>query len=125
MRWICAARTFWQRLAVVCACGALAAVLVLVLPWSYRCPVSTFLHFPCPGCGMTRAARLLLQLDLRGAFVAHPMVYGVLGYGAVLVYAYLFDKMYIVRSRVYVWSFCIAMLAVWVIRLCAGWLPAV
>ena len=64
-------------------CGLL--VLCVGLMWLFHlpCPVSHFLHVPCPGCGMTRAYLCLLRLDMAGAFRMHPMFWSVpvlLGY---------------------------------------------
>ncbi len=40
-----------------------------------RCLFLQFLHFPCPGCGMTRALISLMHFDLAAAFSYHPMVF--------------------------------------------------
>ncbi len=56
---------FFLKLAFLVLCGGvLLAVYLLGVP----CPILTYLGFPCPGCGMTRAYLSLLRLDLRGAF---------------------------------------------------------
>lgn len=39
------------------------------------CVFQHFLHIPCPGCGMTRALRAVLRLDLRGAWGYNPMIF--------------------------------------------------
>ncbi|MGN1377748.1 MAG: DUF2752 domain-containing protein [Dorea sp.] len=36
--------------------------------------------YPCPACGLTRAAVCLLHLDLAGAWNMHPFIYAVVGY---------------------------------------------
>ena len=40
--------------------------------WLPGCLVRAATGFPCPGCGMTRALLLLLQLRLEAALTAHP-----------------------------------------------------
>lgn len=40
------------------------------------CPMVFFTGLPCPGCGITRAFRLLLQLRFQEAWNMHPFVYG-------------------------------------------------
>ncbi len=44
-------------------------------PFGHRLPVLSHFGFPCPGCGMTRAALALLQLNLAAAWQFHPMVF--------------------------------------------------
>jgi len=38
-----------------------------------RCPTAQLFHFPCPGCGMTRALKLLAEGDLRASLAMHPL----------------------------------------------------
>ncbi len=49
----------------------LAALIVAGLPW--RCPLLTLTGIPCPTCGITRATRLALHGDFRGATLMHPL----------------------------------------------------
>ena len=53
---------------VAWALGVMPALLGL-----QRCPSALLLHTPCPGCGMTRAAWLLLRGDVRGSIAMHPL----------------------------------------------------
>lgn len=39
------------------------------------CPMVYVTGFPCPGCGMTRAALLFFQGDFTGAYRMHPFFY--------------------------------------------------
>jgi hypothetical protein len=48
--------------------GALPAITGLS-----RCPSALWLHHACPGCGMTRAVRLLAQGDLAASLAMHPL----------------------------------------------------
>lgn len=52
----------------VWALGALPAITGLM-----RCPSAMWFHRACPGCGMTRAAWLLVRGDLRGSLAMHPL----------------------------------------------------
>jgi hypothetical protein len=37
------------------------------------CPVRTWMHQPCPGCGATRALLLAARGDLHGSLHLHPL----------------------------------------------------
>ena len=65
----------------------LAVLLGIYLLLSIPCPIQKFLHFPCPGCGMTRAWLCVLRLDFGGAFRMHSMFWSV----PLLIVYYLFD----------------------------------
>ena len=36
-------------------------ILFIILDITYVCPFNYYFHIPCPGCGMTRAFKLILQ----------------------------------------------------------------
>lgn len=48
---------------------------ILILFWSLHIPClfQHFLHISCPGCGMSHAMFCALKLDLKNAFLSHPM----------------------------------------------------
>jgi Protein of unknown function (DUF2752) len=48
--------------------GALPAALGLL-----RCPVAQFAHHACPGCGLTRAVRLLAHGDVAASLHMHAL----------------------------------------------------
>lgn len=50
-------------------------VLVHIL-FGQFCPMMIVLHFPCPGCGMTRALFLVLSGQWQQAWRLQPLVYG-------------------------------------------------
>ena len=50
-------------------CAALLVIVCLGL----NCPIRSLTGIPCPGCGMTRAWKAALRLDLITAFQYHPM----------------------------------------------------
>lgn len=49
------------------------AVVAVLLAIGGRCVFRTYLGFPCPGCGMSRAMLSALRLDFAAAFSYHPM----------------------------------------------------
>lgn len=49
----------------------------------YLCPSVLLTGYPCPACGMTRAAFCLFRMDFKGAFSIHPFIYAVAAYVAV------------------------------------------
>jgi Protein of unknown function (DUF2752) len=68
--------------------GVLAAWVFAALPvalgWQ-TCTFATLLHRPCPGCGMTRAVRLMQAGDVAGSLRMHPLALPVLAAGALIV----------------------------------------
>lgn len=42
------------------------------------CPSVLFTGYPCPGCGMTRAAFRILRFDFAGAWEMHPFVFAII-----------------------------------------------
>jgi hypothetical protein len=65
------------RAALVAAVWAVA-LLPAAFGWQ-RCTVAVLLHHPCPGCGMTRAMRLLLAGNVAESLRMHPFAVPVLG----------------------------------------------
>ena len=60
--------------------GLVAAALVALSPLAPRlaarlfpCPLKAWTGWPCPGCGTTRAALALADLDLAAAFAVSPL----------------------------------------------------
>jgi hypothetical protein len=58
--------------AVLTALVWIVAALPFVLG-VMSCPTARYLHAPCPGCGMTRAMRLLLSGDVAGSLAMHAL----------------------------------------------------
>ncbi len=52
-----------------------------------RCTVATLFHVPCPGCGMTRALRLLAHGQTAESLRMHPLALPVLVAGSLLMLA--------------------------------------
>ena len=43
---------------------AIIFLLFYVFEFSWDCPIKKYLHFACPGCGLTRSIRALLNFNL-------------------------------------------------------------
>ncbi len=54
--------------ALVWAFAALPFLVGLV-----QCPTARLFHFPCPGCGMTRAFQLLVHARIDASLDMHPL----------------------------------------------------
>jgi hypothetical protein len=69
--------------------AAVAGVWVLsalpVVTGLQRCPVATVFHRPCPGCGMTRALKLLADGDVGASLRMHPLAVPVLAAGLLFI----------------------------------------
>jgi hypothetical protein len=65
-----------RRLALFLGILAYFAVAFYVMgKTGIGCVFVEFLGIPCPGCGMTRALRALLRLDLAAAFSYNPLIF--------------------------------------------------
>ncbi|MDF3006033.1 MAG: hypothetical protein K0S22_2505 [Oscillospiraceae bacterium] len=81
----------WRKRLVLFAALLLAAVYFFLDYIHFGCIFQRFLHIPCPGCGMTRAIKSVLVLDLVAAFLYHPMVFSLpLVAGYILMNGHLF-----------------------------------
>jgi hypothetical protein len=70
------------------AAGVAAAWAFAVLPaaiGSQRCAFATILHWPCPGCGMTRAIHLLQAGEIGASLRMNPFATPVIAVGAMLM----------------------------------------
>ena len=65
------------HLAVLAVC---ALYLWFMAASGIGCPIRRLIGFPCPGCGMSRAAAAMLRLDFAKAFALHPMVFVIFPY---------------------------------------------
>ena len=76
--------------------GISAYYLLVHFLFGQFCPMMIVLHFPCPGCGMTRALFLVLRGCFGKAWRMQPLIYGwmILGIWFV-VNRYILDR----RSR--------------------------
>lgn len=61
--------------------GIAAYFLFVHFAFGQFCPMLIFLHFPCPGCGMTRALFLALTGCWAAAWQLQPLVFGWIALG--------------------------------------------
>ncbi len=57
--------------------AVLALLYLMISNYFFRtpCPVAILLHFPCPGCGMTRAFKALFHCRFDRAVQCHAMIF--------------------------------------------------
>ena len=83
------------------------------------CPIKFITGISCPGCGMSRAALSLLQLDFVAAFYYHPFFpFVFIMAGAFILY--ILEKL---PKKVYnavTFIFCAAFLLLWIFRMIFG-----
>lgn len=67
-----------------------AVILILALYFLFFryvlhsiCPVVLVTGYPCPGCGMTRAAFCVLRMDFESAWETHPFIFPIILLAAV------------------------------------------
>jgi hypothetical protein len=114
----------------VVASLALASFALLALPVRL-CLVATFLHVPCPGCGLTRAAFAMMRGDFRRAFELHPLSWLVVPLLALIVVGHAVGyvrtgRAWAAAARVSRWSeaamaiVALLLVAVWIARFCGS-----
>ena len=72
------------------------------------CPVVLVTGFPCPGCGMTRAAFCVLHLDFIGAWETHPFIFPIILLAAVFTW----NRYILCRTSQPLLKKCVVVLAV-------------
>lgn len=83
------------------------------------CPIKFISGISCPGCGMTRAALSLLQLDFASAFYYHPLFPLVFVMGGSFVLN-AFEKLPKKIFDIIIYVCCGLFVLVWIIRMFAG-----
>lgn len=81
---------------VIAVLGTVFLWAFVALPYllgSYRCPVATLTHHPCPGCGMTRAFMLLFAGDIGASLRMHPLAVPTAGVQAAIAIGSLVEAM--------------------------------
>jgi hypothetical protein len=71
------------RAALTALVWAVSALPVLL--GFQQCAIATLFHVPCPGCGMTRALRLLADGHAEASLRMHPLAVPVLAAGSLLI----------------------------------------
>lgn len=80
------------------------------------CIFQTLLGIPCPGCGMTRAILSALRLDLKAAFLYHPMFWSM----PILYLYFLLDKGIFPKklwNRLLLWGICGGFVLNWFVKI--------
>lgn len=82
------------------------------------CPVVLMTGYPCPGCGLTRAALRLLHFDFTGAWEMHPFIY-VIGVLALFfcLNRYILNGKYTKQLKAFVVITAIAMIIFYIWRM--------
>jgi hypothetical protein len=95
-----------------------AVVLAVYLLGAPACPLRRVVGMPCPGCGLTRATASFIQLDLVGAFAAHPLVFVIMPLIGWLAVHTVFGAVRVPAPPAWLWVAAAAlMVAVWLVRL--------
>jgi hypothetical protein len=74
-------RALHARVRALRALGVLAVWLVTAVPLFVghpRCTFARFLHYPCPGCGLTRAAHLFASGHVAESLAMHALLVPIL-----------------------------------------------
>ena len=53
----------------------LILVILTIIIIDYNCPIYNIIGIPCPGCGITRAFKALLQLDFNEVLIHNASIY--------------------------------------------------
>ena len=96
-----------------------------LLGLKYPCLFYKVTHYPCPGCGGTRAMRALLRGDIRRCLYDYPpMIFGVVVYVVFMVRCFLHKHFGVKKSKdgtVLKWFYAFFVLAgiQWIVKLAA------
>lgn len=103
-----------KRKRYIAAGAVLAAVAAFYL--TIGCPIRFFTGVSCPSCGMSRACLACLRLDFAQAFHLHPLVFLLPAVAALFLWQRKNRKV----CYAVLFSFCAALVAVWLIRMFSG-----
>ena len=73
-----------RNVGIVCLPGGAYALICTRFGVGIPCPFRKLTGFLCPGCGVSRLCLCLLRLDFAGAWAAHPVIFSLLPFAAVL-----------------------------------------
>ena len=94
----------------LCMVGMLAGFVLLVNILHTGCLIRFLTGVSCPGCGITRAIKALLELNFSKAFYYNPMVYVLL---LTPIWIFLSPR----QQNVSEWLFCVLGVCVYLVRL--------
>ena len=96
--------------------SAICAAVLVFLRFFYMCPMKLLFDIPCPGCGMTRAVWYFMTFRFSLSFAYNPLavfvIIGVVYYLFVRKFRRIPEKW----EKIYFWTFCAALIIVWIIR---------
>ena len=94
-----------------------AAVFFFIFGRFYRCPISSVVAIPCPGCGMTRALLSAIKFNFTEAFRYHPLFFVVILGFIVAVVFYLKGDLKVLLNRKIAIPIALLFLLVYIIRM--------
>jgi len=69
---------------------------LMVLKFNFKCLLKEYLNIECPGCGLTRAFKSMLQLNFIDAFnyniLSIPLFFILLVFNILIIYDIIFNK---------------------------------
>jgi hypothetical protein len=90
--------------------GLLAVIVFALIPQSWIfggqiiCPTRWLFHFPCPLCGMTRAAWLLVHLQWKEAWMYNPGIFPLMVLFFIMIVAAIKGEKWLKIMRWSVWG---------------------
>lgn len=69
-------------------------ILVYVLTVGHECVFLKYFNVICPGCGMTRAIKAVMEFKFKDAFLYHPMVYSL-----PLIFVYIIKNGKVIKNN--------------------------
>ena len=99
------------------------------LRWPLPCAFYSLLHFPCLGCGATRALRALAGGRLRESFLWHPAVPFFALQAVIFLLSQALGRLTHGKRRMltfndrYIYALLAVILLQWIVKLLIGWQP--
>lgn len=82
------------------------------------CFVRSVSGFPCPGCGLTRAAAALFNGNIKEAFNYHPLIIAAIFFILVCFAAFVFNiNISKTRFRIFFWFVFVLFIGVYIVRM--------
>lgn len=118
-------------LSVIYVLGILWIAVNSMFDWRFTvCPTKTLLGIPCPGCGTTRAAMMIIGGDLKGGIMMNPniiLIAAILVCAPFILWARLWlDKDYMktvdhwLKKKAILYPLLAIELAIWIYNMARG-----
>ena len=88
-------------------------IILLLILFSWHCPVQTFFGIPCPGCNMTTALYYFLKGNIKASLYYHAMLLPTMMYGLLLI---LFRK-HKKALQILTWIWILIMMGYYIYRM--------